>query len=261
MEKRYRDVGGYDGLGERRYKRYCGAFDWVVHCVDAGYFLEAIAVLDSIIWDRLSSRLGYLSGARVDDRDTLAKICTGLVGASGEGGFERETSFRDVELQIKQWGESGIMRCTRQPRYSATRLQTRTSVRYHSCIKRLQKKVFATSKHLTGLIQQADKKLGRCRGVAQMHSFPSGGLESRSYLSGGERADSDDWRLTTRTHGLRVRIFRMSPQKTVGVYESFSFHMAGKRPVRLSEADRGMEATVCASEVHGERQLREAMTF
>lgn len=104
MEKRYRDVGGYDGLGERRYKRYCGAFDWVVHCVDAGYFLEAIAVLDSIIWDRLSSRLGYLSGARVDDRDTLAKICTGLVGASGEGGFERETSFRDVELQIKQWG-------------------------------------------------------------------------------------------------------------------------------------------------------------
>jgi hypothetical protein len=76
MEKRYRDVGGHDGLGDRRYERYCGAFDWVVHCVEAGYFLEAIAVLDSIIWDRLSSRLGYLSGEPVDDRDTLGKICT-----------------------------------------------------------------------------------------------------------------------------------------------------------------------------------------
>jgi hypothetical protein len=103
MEKRYRDVGGHDGLGDRRYERYCGAFDWVVHCVEAGYFLEAISVLDSIIWDRLSSRLGYMSGEQVDDRDTLGKICTGLVGASGTGGFERDTYFRNVELQIKQW--------------------------------------------------------------------------------------------------------------------------------------------------------------
>lgn len=103
MEKQYRDIGGHDGLGDRRYARYCGAFDWVVHCVRSGYFLEAIAVLDSIIWDRLSSRLGYLSGGRVDDRDTLGKICKQLVGTSGKGGLERDPFFRDAELQIQNW--------------------------------------------------------------------------------------------------------------------------------------------------------------
>src|SRR4051794_2157778 len=103
MEKRYRDIGGHDLLGDRRYARYCGAFDWVVHCIAAGYFLEAIAVLDSRIWDRLSSRLGYLSGGRVDDKHTLGQIFTQLVGNSGKDGFERDPSFRDVELQIKNW--------------------------------------------------------------------------------------------------------------------------------------------------------------
>jgi hypothetical protein len=103
MKKRFRDVGGYGGLGDRRYERYCGAFDWVVHCVGAGYFLEAIAVLDSIIWDRLSSRLGYLSGQQVDDRDSLGKVCGQLVGGSGESGFESDTSFRRIELKIKEW--------------------------------------------------------------------------------------------------------------------------------------------------------------
>jgi hypothetical protein len=103
MEKRYRDVGGHDGLGDRRYARYCGAFDWVEHCVEVGYFLEAIAVLDSIIWDRLSSRLGYLSGERVNDKNTLGSICKQLVGTPGKGGLERDASFQGAELQIQEW--------------------------------------------------------------------------------------------------------------------------------------------------------------
>lgn len=74
-----------------------------MHCVKGGYFLEAIAVLDSLIWDRLSSRLAFLSGASVEDRDTLGKICFQLVGTSEKSGFERDPSFREVELQIKKW--------------------------------------------------------------------------------------------------------------------------------------------------------------
>lgn len=105
MQKQYRDVGGHGGLGNRRYERYCGAFDRVQHCVEAGYFLEAIAILDSLIWDRLSSRLGYLSGKLIDVDKNLGTICSQLVGDHGEGGCEHDSGFRDAVSTIRKWLE------------------------------------------------------------------------------------------------------------------------------------------------------------
>ena len=98
-----RDFGGHGGLGDRRYRRYCAAFDRVQHCVREGYFLEAIALLDSLIWDRLSSRLGYLTGELIPINRNLGVICSQLVGDSGTGGCERESAFRHAIWQLKQW--------------------------------------------------------------------------------------------------------------------------------------------------------------
>lgn len=103
MEKKHRDVGGHDGLGDRRYERYLGAFDWVQHCIETKHFLEAIAVLDSLMWDRLSSRLAYKNSGHVDDRLTLGQVCNQLVAPNQSNGSETETTFRDVELKIKAW--------------------------------------------------------------------------------------------------------------------------------------------------------------
>lgn len=101
--KQYRDVAGHGGLGNRRYERYCAAFDWVEHCVKAGYFLEAIAVLDSLIWDRLSSRLGHLKDKPVDLHKNCGVLCSELIGDSATGGCERDGGFRNVIGQIKYW--------------------------------------------------------------------------------------------------------------------------------------------------------------
>src|ERR1035437_2661631 len=103
MMAQYRDVGGHEGLGDRRYERYCAAFDRVEHCVAAGYFLEAVALLDSLIWDRLSSRLGYLKGKAVEINKNAGTICSELIGDSGADGREHDPAFRDVICEIKSW--------------------------------------------------------------------------------------------------------------------------------------------------------------
>jgi hypothetical protein len=101
--KVYRDVGGHEGLGDRRYERYCAAFDWVEHCAEASYFLEAIAVLDSLLWDRLSSRLGYLKGDLIDINKNIGTLCSELIGDSGTGGREKDPAFRDAIRDVKAW--------------------------------------------------------------------------------------------------------------------------------------------------------------
>lgn len=101
--KRYRDVGGHGGLSNSRYKRYCDAFDRVEHCIEKEYFLEAIIVLESLIWDRVSSRLGYLKGTPIDVNKASSTLCSELIGDDGKGGCEHDAAFRDAVFQIKNW--------------------------------------------------------------------------------------------------------------------------------------------------------------
>jgi hypothetical protein len=101
--KVYRDVGGHNGLGDRRYERYCAAFDRIEHCIGAGYCLEAIAILDSLLWDRLSSRLGYLKGEPIDVKKNIGTLCSELIGDSGTGGREKDPAFRDTIGDVKGW--------------------------------------------------------------------------------------------------------------------------------------------------------------
>jgi hypothetical protein len=104
MTKSTRDVAGWGELGYRRYLRYCAAFDWVVNCLDKGYYLESIAILDSLLWDRLSSRLGYVTNSPVDSRITSGGICKTLVGDDPHGdGCEQDAKFREAIRAIQKW--------------------------------------------------------------------------------------------------------------------------------------------------------------
>jgi hypothetical protein len=71
-----RDIAVHgDGLGDRRYYRYCAAFDRADRAMQDGYYLEAITLLDSLIFDRLSSRLYHLT-QRATKRQVLGRSAT-----------------------------------------------------------------------------------------------------------------------------------------------------------------------------------------
>lgn len=50
------------GYGTLRYDLFVHSRDHIIHCINHGYYLEATAVIESIIADRLESRLSYLKG-------------------------------------------------------------------------------------------------------------------------------------------------------------------------------------------------------
>ncbi|NEW34364.1 hypothetical protein GV791_17625 [Nocardia cyriacigeorgica] len=94
-------------LGMERWRRYVSAFDRVLHCIEHGYQLEAVAILDSLITDRLTSRLGYLQGCEPPAR-ALGQLCRSLVGSkenSKDPGLERDDEFRTVIMEIRAWAE------------------------------------------------------------------------------------------------------------------------------------------------------------
>ncbi|MGE5112556.1 MAG: hypothetical protein ACM3JB_16950 [Acidobacteriaceae bacterium] len=100
-----RDVAGGGGLGGRRYQRYVAAFDWVLQCVNAGHNLEAIAILDSLICDRLASRLGHLTGRNIGVSLTCRQLCTQLLTQGSSTGYEEDPEFREAVTDIRMWGD------------------------------------------------------------------------------------------------------------------------------------------------------------
>jgi hypothetical protein len=106
MTRVTRDVGGGEGLGGRRYQRYRDAFNWIEDCMASGHYLEAIAILDSLLCDRLSSRLGYVAGKEIESRMTCGRLCQGLVGNNATSfGSEENAAFRAAIGNIQKWVE------------------------------------------------------------------------------------------------------------------------------------------------------------
>lgn len=93
-----REVGGHDGLGYSRFKRYRDAFMRAEHCIESGYYLEAIAILDSLITDRLASRVAHLTQKPVTERSTCGQLAGQLLQ-----GVERDPEFQNVVSAIKTW--------------------------------------------------------------------------------------------------------------------------------------------------------------
>lgn len=103
MTDQKREKAGWGNLGMQRHLRYVHAFDRVIHCVDAKYYLEAIAILDSLITDRLASRLGYLVDEEISARLTSGQLCGRLVGKQDDQGVEKDSGFRAIVQEIQQW--------------------------------------------------------------------------------------------------------------------------------------------------------------
>ncbi|MFC9997029.1 hypothetical protein [Nocardia sp. NPDC127526] len=92
-----------NGLGNKRWRRYADAFDRVERCLSQGYHLEAIAILDSLIGDRLASRLAHLVGTDSIAVSAVGTLCGKLVGHKNSAGVEVDPAFREVVAEIKTW--------------------------------------------------------------------------------------------------------------------------------------------------------------
>jgi len=91
---------GKKSLGTQRYQRYLAAFKRVERCLEEGFHLEAIAILDSLIGDRLASRLAYLLNKESNARWTVGGLCHKLLN-----GAETDSAFRACAEQIRGWTE------------------------------------------------------------------------------------------------------------------------------------------------------------
>lgn len=104
-QKRKKAEGNH--LGTRRYLRYVAAFDHVMNCYERGYHLEAIAVLDSLIGDRLASRLGYLLGEEIPIQYTIGRLSHKLLEPLGKNAspVEVDSAFEAVIIEIRAWAK------------------------------------------------------------------------------------------------------------------------------------------------------------
>jgi hypothetical protein len=101
-----REKAGWGKLGSQRYARYREAFDHADHCIEAGYHLQAIAVLDSLISDRLSSRLAFLTNKETSARLTCGQLCNQLLKvstSSQDAPSQDATCFDEVVSEIQKW--------------------------------------------------------------------------------------------------------------------------------------------------------------
>ena len=106
MTDQKREKAGRGDLGTKRYRRCVAAFDRVEHCLQERYYIEAIAILDSLISDRLASRLGFLANQEISAQLTCGQLCNQLVGAStaaSGSGAEKKHEFRAIVGDIQSW--------------------------------------------------------------------------------------------------------------------------------------------------------------
>lgn len=105
MEQPAREKAREPELGHRRVQRYTAAFDRVQECVTAGYYLEAVALLDSLISDRLTSRITHLKSEEPTKVPTVGQAARMLVGGKNGPGLEVDTEIRSIAFELVAWAE------------------------------------------------------------------------------------------------------------------------------------------------------------
>lgn len=106
MEKQVRQSARDPQFGDRRARRYTAAFDWVMESIETGHYLEAVAVLDSLLSDRLASRYWHVRKERPTSKDTVAGLCRKLLEGfdiKTNPAVETDRSFIAVIEAIKVW--------------------------------------------------------------------------------------------------------------------------------------------------------------
>lgn len=96
-------------LGHLRLDRYTAAYDWAVQCIDTGHYLEAIAVLDSLLGDRLASRYSYVRRTEPSVRPAVGQLCKVLLHGPPKvvnPPIEVDPQFRAVIGEIQGWAKT-----------------------------------------------------------------------------------------------------------------------------------------------------------
>ncbi len=50
-------------IGKERYELYKSAFSWIKKSIDSGFYIEAISITESLIADRLESRISFITNS------------------------------------------------------------------------------------------------------------------------------------------------------------------------------------------------------
>ena len=89
-------------LGTNRYQRYCAAFDHLEQAYASGYPLEAIAILDSLIGNRMESRRRYLQPKAGTKPRGVGQLAKHLLGDdTKQAALETDAAFRAVLEKIR----------------------------------------------------------------------------------------------------------------------------------------------------------------
>ncbi|MFD3511006.1 hypothetical protein [Nocardia sp. NPDC058666] len=106
--KQTRQLAHDPGFGARRARRYTAAFDWVMESIETGHYLEAVAVLDSLLSDRLASRYWRIRKVQPTGRDTAKRLCGKLLNGfekTDNPAVETDPSFIAVIEAISDWAD------------------------------------------------------------------------------------------------------------------------------------------------------------
>ncbi len=99
MAKKIRAIAkGDNAVGKERHNLFALVIERISQAEKEGYYLEAIALLESIIADRLESRLSHITDSIVGFH-TLGFLVR-LINL-----FEKQSQIKDIANQIEKWSK------------------------------------------------------------------------------------------------------------------------------------------------------------
>lgn len=104
MSKEKRAVANNEQIGQLRYDTYRKSIDRIKSSIEAGYYLEAITLCESLISDRLESRLNYLTNSDNFSFKTLGKLQEGIIKHDNVEELQRMMIYQKGDLDI--WRDS-----------------------------------------------------------------------------------------------------------------------------------------------------------
>ena len=101
MEKEIRPTIATEGIGQSRYETYRATIDRINKAMDAGFYVEVIALCESIIADRLESLANQISQSSKYSYETMGRLTDYLLGAKQRDLLSQE--IVDGVNEIKNW--------------------------------------------------------------------------------------------------------------------------------------------------------------
>ena len=90
-----------EGVGQSRYETYKATIDRINKAMDAGFYVEVIALCESIIADRLESLANQISQSSQYSYETMGRLTDYLLGSKQRDLLSQE--IVDVVNEIKNW--------------------------------------------------------------------------------------------------------------------------------------------------------------